>query len=231
MAGASLGVTRAGVSLLKEPVTGPAPPGSAPGDWANGWETLGEVCLEVPPAGLPVVYLEGYAGAMTCCGMARSYYPQADGTYATLDHSLGRGAGSFRLTGGQVVLVASNPDFTGKFDCGACSPGALQVLTFAGGRATDVTRQFPDQIAAEADGWWKTIQGTNPAPLGLVAPWTADECELGKRDSAYATLYALNAARKLENPSSSLGPSPTWPEGSGFIATLKSFLRTEGYCT
>jgi hypothetical protein len=231
VAGASIAVTRAGVTLLNVPVTAPAPGGVARGEFANGWETLGEVCLEVPASGLPVVYLEGYAGAMTCCGMVRTYYPSPEGTYDTLDYSLGRGPGTFKLSGGQVILVATNPDFNTKFDCGACTPGALQILTFADGHTTDITRQFPDQIAAEADSWWKTIQAANPVPLGLVAPWTADECELGKQDSAYATLDALSAAGKLVNPSNSLGPSPIWPEGSAFIASLKSFLKTEGYCS
>ena len=96
-----------------------------------------------------------------------------------------------------MVLVASNADFNVKFDCGACSPGPVQILTFADGRTVDITRQFPERIAAEADGWWKTIQGANPPFLGVVAAWTADECEVGKQTSAYATLDALNAAGKL----------------------------------
>lgn len=127
-------------------------------------------------------------------------------------------------------MVASNPDFNGKFDCDACSPGALQVLRFSDGRATDLTRQFPAQIAAEADAWWQTIQPANPAPLGLVAPWTADECELGRQDSAYATLDALNAAGKLANGALP-GGQGSWPQDSAFIAALKSFLRNEGYCS
>ena len=231
MAGASIAVTRAGVTLLNAPVTAPAPVGEAGSEFASGWETLGQLCLEVPASGSPVIYLEGYAGAMTCCGMVRTYYPGPDGTYRTLDHNLGRGPGTFELSGGQVVLVATNPEFNTRFDCGACTPGALQILTFTDGRTTDITRQFPDMIAAEANAWWKTIQPANPAPLGLVAPWTADECELGKQDSAYATLNVLNAAGKLVNPSNALGPSPIWPEGSAFIAALKSFLKTEGYCS
>lgn len=126
-----------------------------------------------------------------------------------------------------MVLVASNHAFNVKFDCGACSPGPLQILTFAGGRTLDVTRQFLQRIAADADGWWNMIWGADPPALGLVVPWTADECELGKQTSAYATLDALNAAGKLVIPSQSQLPTPSWPEGSAFIAALKSFLKSE----
>jgi hypothetical protein len=231
MVGASVRLTRGGTTLVQSPVTAPAPGDQASDAWARGWETLESVCLEVPASGLPVVHVEGYAGAMTCCGMVRTYYPRPDATYATLDHSLGRGPGMFELVGGQVVLVASNPDFNVKFDCGACSPGPLQILTFAGGHTVDITRQFPDRITAEADGWWKAIQGANPAGLGTVAPWTADECEVGKQASAYATLDALNAAGKLVILSQSTMPTPIWPEGSAFVTALKSFLKSEGYCS
>ena len=231
MVGASLEVIRAGTTLLQEPVTAPAPEGQRSDWWATGWETLESVCLEVPASGLPVVHVVGYAGAMTCCGMERTYYPRPDSTYATLDHSLGRGPGTFELAGGQVVLGASNADFNVKFDCGACSPGPLQVLTFADGRTVDITRPFPERIAAEADGWWKTIQGANPPFLGVVAAWTADECEVGKQTLAYATLDALNAAGKLVIPGESPSPTPFFLEGSAFIAALMSFLKSEGYCS
>lgn len=226
MVGANVQMTRAGTVLLQRAVTAPDPTGQLSDQWARGWEGLGTVCVEVPTSGLPLVHLTGYAGAMTCCGMARTYYPRSDGTYATVDRDLGRGAGTFELLSGQVALVASNADFNTRFDCGACSPGALQILTFTGGRIADITRQFPSRIAAEADGWWKVIEGSPPS-LGLVAPWTADECELGKQAPAYATLDALNAAGKLVNPS----PTSGWPEGSAFISALKSFLKSEGYCS
>lgn len=231
MVGASIRMTRVGTVLLQWAVTAPAPAGQPSDLWGRGWEGLSSVCLEVPASGLPLVHLIGYAGAMTCCGMARTYYPRSDGSYATIDHSLGRGSGTFEVLGGQVGLVASNGDFNTRFDCGACSPGPLQILAFTAGRLTDITRQFPDRIAAEADAWWKMIEGANPPSLGLVAPWTADECELGRQASAYATLDARNAAGKLANPSQEHSPTPSWPEGSAFISALKSFLKSEGYCT
>ena len=231
MVGARVEVVRAGTTLLQTPVTAPAPEGQPSDQWASGWEGLWSVCVEVPATGLPLVHVRGYAGAMTCCGLVRTYYPRPDGIYATIDRSLGRGPGTFELSGGQVVLVASNADFNVKFDCGGCSPGPVQILTFADGRTIDITRRFPERIAAEADGWWKTIQGANPPALGLVAPWTADECELGRQTSAYATLDALNAAGKLVIPGQSPSPTPFFPEGSAFVAALKSFLKSEGYCS
>lgn len=99
MLGDSVEVVRAGTTLLEAPVTAPAPEGEPSDWWAKGWETLESVCLELPASGLPVVHVEGYAGAMTCCGMVRTYYPRPDDTYATLDHSLGRGPGTFELVG------------------------------------------------------------------------------------------------------------------------------------
>ncbi len=221
-------LTRAGATLLDVPVVPPAPVNNGGSEWAAGWEDLGGVCVELPATGLPSVDLVGYAGAMTCCGMVRTYYPGPDGSYRTLDRSLGRGPGSWIQVSGQVVLMASNPDFNVKFDCGACSPGPLQAWTVQDGRYIDVTAQFPDRIAAEAAGWWKSIDGANPAPLGLVAPWVADECELGRQDSAYATLDQLDAAGKLVIPND--GVPPTWPEGPAFVSALTSFLVTEGYC-
>lgn len=64
-----------------------------------------------------------------------------------------------------------------------------------------------------------------------MAAWTADECQVGKQTSAYATVGALNAARKLVIPGLPSEPTPLWPEGSAFVAALKSFLKSEGYCS
>ena len=228
MTGARIKLTRAGVTLLDTAAAAPSPVNQPSDGWQKGWEVLGPVCVEVPTSDLPSVHLRGYALAMTCCNASRTYYPRPDGTYATADRNLGRGDGTFELAGGRVVLVASNPDFNVKFDCGACSPGALQAWELHDGRFADVTRQFPDRIAAEAEGWWRTIEPADPTPLGLLAPWVADECELGWQASAYATLDRLNAAGKLRGTSE--GSPSTFPTGSPFVTALKSFLTTEGYC-
>ncbi|MGH2721114.1 MAG: hypothetical protein ACRDJO_05870 [Actinomycetota bacterium] len=169
-------------------------------EWEEGWETLETVCVEVPASASPSVHVTGYALGMTCCHAARSYQPRQDGTYATLDRDLGRGGGTFELAGGRVVLVASDRDFNSRFDCAACSVGPLQVWALEDQRNVDVTRQFPERIAAEAAGRWALIESRDPAPLGVLAPWVADQCNLGKKASAYAALDELNAAGKLGFP-------------------------------
>ena len=228
MGGARIQLTRAGLTLLDATVTEPSPVNGTSAEWEKGWETLETVCVEVPASALPRMHLTGYALGMTCCRAARSHYPRPDGTYATLDRNLGRGEGTFELADGRVVLVASDPDFHSRFDCAACSVGPLQVWALEDGRHIDVTRQFPDRIATEAAGWWELIGARDPAPLGLVAPWVADQCQLGKKASAYAVLDGLNAAGKLRFPDE--GSPPRWHEGSEYVSALKSFLMTEGYC-
>lgn len=219
--------------LIDGTLTPPAPTNDTGADpYSAGWETVGPVCVEQPGSGLPVVYLVGYAGAMTCCTVVRVYYPTSAGSYTTLDRDTGRAGATVETLGGAVVVKTANRAFAGQFACEACSGLPLQVLQFAGGTLTDVTRRYPTQVAADAQQWWAGYQQNPGDPLGVLAAWAADECALGRQTQTFATLDTMAAAGQL-NPTT--GSPPTsyafGPTGSAWVQALHTFLQQQGYIT
>lgn len=219
--GATIRITQEGTTVLAEPVTNPAVNQSTfPG--RQGWESLAPLCIAVPPSGLPTVYITGYAGAMTCCGVERAYYPTASETYASTDWDLGRGGATVESVSGTVVSVATNVDFDGKFSGGALTTAPVQILELRGGTFADVTRSYPDRIAADAQALQARYQGSPAYGFEILPAWAADECELGLQSSAFATLetYAIGTPQ----------PSP-YTSGGDYASQVEAFLRKEGYCS
>ncbi|MGH2719246.1 MAG: hypothetical protein ACRDJU_11780 [Actinomycetota bacterium] len=227
--GGEFQLTQGGVTLASLPIGVPTPPDSTPA-WSGDWESIVPLCLEVPASGPPVAFINGYAGEMTCCAVERVYYQGPGGSYLSADRDLGRDGSTVTVLNGKVVISSGNPTFEVRFACAACGDGPVQIWQVSGGRYVDVTRQFPDQIAAQAAQLWSQASPQPAQSLGLLAPWAADECELGHETSAYNTLDSLAAEGKL-SPSPDPTESPLWPAETSYVSSLKAFLVAQGYCT
>ncbi len=223
-----------GVTLFDEALSPPNPANDSPvseeevSSWARGWEQA-LPCLEVPTAGRPLVYLNGWAAGMTCCGIVRAYYPFEQGSYISTDRDQGRAFPSEQVLDGHVVINGYNRDWNSHFTCGACR-GPIQILRFQNGAYQDVTADFPTQIRDDAS---QLLMFTGPPYDALIslAAWAADECELGLQSAAFSRLDSMAASGQLTPPSGSSADNFGYTfTGSAYLADLHNFLRQEGYC-
>lgn len=231
--GVQIELTYQGRVLLSGPLS-PLVPVNDPSAGQQAWESLLPVCVEVPSQGRPIVYLSGYSYAMTCCGVVRTYYPLANGNYASVDWDAGRSYPTVEDLNGQVVVVVANRDFDVRFGCGACAASPVQLLRVEGGRYVDVTRDFPTQIANDAQEHWRQYQARPDAAdaMPILPAWAADECELGRQSEAFSTLDSLAASGQLSPPPGSPPTTYPWgPTGSAYVSAVHAFLTQEGYCS
>jgi len=99
----------------------------------------------------------------------------------------------------------------------------LQIWQYRHGDFRNVTRQYPDRIAAHAAGLWSRYQqGVGPARYVLAA-WAADEYLLGRQAQADHSLDA--ALRKGDFVDRLQGPD----DPAAFLRFLKAFLRRNSY--
>ncbi len=230
--GATIDLKDGGRTLLDDTLSAPSPVNdSQQSEFSDGWEAVVPVCVEIPSSGLPIVYVTGYAGAMTCCTVERVYYSLENGSYAAaVDRDMG-GTATVEKVGDDVVIEGANRDFSGRFDCVACSGEPIQILEFESDQYVDVTKQFPAQISSDAQKWWNLYESHPDDPLGVLSAWAADECEVGQQSEAFSTLDQMAAAGTLSPPPGS--PPTTYSfglTGSSYVQALQGFLRQEAYC-
>jgi hypothetical protein len=104
---------------------------------------------------------------------------------------------------GRFYFISTDPRFfCGFSDCASSAGGPIRVWTLdsGGSRLTDVTRTRPDLVAAHAKRLYRdyayeiarrqygTQKRAGYGPLGILAPWCADEYLLGRRSTCKATI-------------------------------------------
>lgn len=232
--GARIELVYQGRVLIDQPLSPVSPVNDTPASQQGSWESVLPVCVEAPASGQPVVYLSGYTFAMTCCGVVRTYYPTAGGTYATADWNTGRSYPTVEDLNGEVVVVDTNRDFNAHFGCGACAAAPIQILRVDGGRYVDVNREFRSQITNDAQEHWNQYRAHPDAAdaMPVLPAWAADECELGLQSQAFATLDSLAASGRLTPPAGSPPTTYPWgPTGTAYVSAVHTFLKQEGYCS
>ncbi len=132
---------------------------------------------------------------------------------------------------GTTLLVTSDNSFAYTFAPYAGSGVPVRTLELRGGKFVGTTREHLKLVAADARFWWQQysqIVAHHRAEmgdgLGVYAPWVADECLLGKAETAWAT------ARHLQEHGYFSPGLPGWPKGAAYVKALRSFLVKGGYC-
>ena len=110
--------------------------------------------------------------------------------------------------------------FTDTADSGT----PIQIWRFAAGRFSDVTRQYPALIRADAAMWMRLFNHHLSNGVGLIAAWAADQDMLGRSATVDATLRSLAMQGKLRTPLGLPQHSPTV-----FVNQLEKLLRKLGY--
>jgi hypothetical protein len=178
--------------------------------------------------GDPEVVVNLYSGGAHCCEIAYvarlkgSKYVATVRDFADFGYTLDRAP----APGKPATFVTGDARFAYAFASFADSAFPVQLWSFAGGRFTDVTRQDPAAVTADAARWMKaymqTRDGTNA--LGVLAAWVADEYLLGQAPTADAFVASELAAGRLKSED-----EQQWPGGAGFVAELRKQLAAWGY--
>jgi hypothetical protein len=180
----------------------------------------------------PEVYADLWTGGIHCCALGVFYRLSDDGTrYEGLVHDFGNAP--YTLTdidrNGARELVTADNLFYERFTAYAASGAPVQILQYDHGTLHDLSHLFPARARSDARYWRRLItrqkhQRTGDL-RGVVAPYVADQCLLGR------CATGLRFATRLERAgyfSGRRAPGP-WPRGARYVRALKRLLKRRGY--
>jgi hypothetical protein len=180
-------------------------------------------------AGSPDVVLGLYSGGAHCCFIDQVFSPGSGTFYAKTEVELGDpGARLVTLPGNPyVALLTADDTFAYAFTDFAASGLPIKILRVVSHRVTDVTRQYPSLIRADASRWLSAFYAQASShyddSVGVIAAWAADEYLVGRVGAANQFLRQQAAAGHLN---SLLIPSQ---KATVFVALLEKFLSQHGY--
>ncbi|MHB8657029.1 MAG: hypothetical protein ACYC91_03595 [Solirubrobacteraceae bacterium] len=183
--------------------------------------------LDLESNGRPDVVLDLFTEGAHCCTIEQvfSFDPRKH-TYVKTERNFGDPGAQIRDLGhnGRLEFLTADDSFAGAFTSYAGSGLPIEILTFRGGRFTDVTRHYPGRIRADAAIWWSAFRHNLGDGVGLIAAWAADQDLLGRE--ALVT-RSLDQQARQGHLRSALGGGE--PSGMKFVAALQRFLRAHGY--
>ena len=197
-----------------------------PAYYPNNGNPLRVVRLE---PGSPDVVLGLYSGGAHCCFTDLVIEPGPGGAYVATSLNLGDpGARVVTLAGSPfAAFVTADDSFAYAFTDFAASGLPLRIVRVTSRRVSDVTRQYPALIRADASRWLSAFYAQASShyddSVGVIAAWTADEYLLARATSARQFLRQQAAAGHLN---SLLNPSVS---ATAFVAALEKFLAQRGY--
>ncbi len=225
--GLHLTIARAGTVVYDQPVVA---------------KFCGKLCWPGPPVGRrsavqavdlehtgePDIVLNLYSGGAHCCTLVQIFsFDAAANTYAKTERVFGDpDARILDLRhDGRFEFLTADDAFAYRFTDYAASGLPIEILTFANGRFTDVTRAYPRRVARDAAVWLKAFNGMArqgyPDSVGVIASWAADEDLLGHPQLVSRYLAQQARAGHLNVPGGA--------GGTKFVARLQKFLRRRGY--
>ncbi|HEX4110661.1 MAG TPA: hypothetical protein VHX88_21210 [Solirubrobacteraceae bacterium] len=224
----ALSISRAGALVYNQPVDDAQQEGC--GTTCEPQSPTGHSVqvADIEGNGEPDVILHLFSGGAHCCSIDQVFsYDATTNTYASTTHEWGDpGERIVDLDhNGKLEFLSADDRFAYEFESYAFSGLPIQIWTFSAGTFTNVTGQFPAQVAKDAKQWWKDYLQNRPSSgNGAIAAWAADEDTLGHRALVAKTLAQQNAKHDLRAPN-----SLSLPGGKRFIKALQALLRKTGY--
>jgi hypothetical protein len=225
----TLTISRSGQVVYDQPVTsllcGPAGTPQhycAPASPGTGQSSVHVVALEAGSE--PNVVLDLYTGGAHCCWIEQVFsFDPATATYVAAEHDFGNAGERLKDLGhdGRFEFLTADNSFAYAFTDYADSGLPIQIISFAGGSFTDVTRSYPKLIAADAARYLKAFKHDLSNGVGLIAAWAADEDSLGHTGLVSRT---LNRELRAGNLRSAIEPG-----GKKFLRALNKLLKKDGY--
>jgi hypothetical protein len=226
-----LKITRAGVQMLDQDLgtmcdlclgSGPVP----------GGKSVHVQNLDGTGSPEPEVYVDLTSGGVHCCYLVPFFRLSDDGTrYEGFVHDFGNAG--YRLQdldhNGTPEIVTANNFFYDEFTAYAASGAPIQILQYDHGKLDDLSHLFPAHVRADLRTWRTVIaqqkRHRDGELRGVVAPYVADECLLGR------CATGLELVAKLERGGYFSGRHAPglWKRGAAYVRALKRFLKQQGY--
>ncbi len=142
--------------------------------------------VDLEHTGDPDVVLDLFSGGAHCCTVVQIFSFQAAAS-SYLETERVFGDPDARVVDlrhdGRFEFLTADDSFAYRFTDFAASGLPIEILTFAGGHFTDVTRSYPALVAKDAAFWLKAFKAMArehyPDSVGVIAAWAADEDLLG----------------------------------------------------
>jgi hypothetical protein len=177
------------------------------------------------------VVLDLYSGGAHCCTIEEVFtYDTTTKTYARVERNFGDPSAPLFDLGhnGRYEFESADDSFAYRFTDFAASGLPLEIVAFSKGHFVNVTRQYPQLIAKDAQKWLRAFRSEASEgysdSTGLIAAWAADEDSLGHLALVRSFLQQQVVAGHLNEAMGS-----TEPRGRGFVVALDRFLRQRGY--
>ncbi len=223
-------ITRSGTVFYEQPVSSHFCPSGCEPQTIDNTPPKGDsvAVAELEGNEQPNVVLGLTTGGAHCCTVVQIFsYDPGTMTYGIAEHDFGDPGALLKTLPGdpRPVFELGDDRFAYEFGSYAESAFPLEIWGFQEGRFLDVTRSFPQQIAAQAASLFKgfVVSRHRGEGLGAIAAWAADEELLGHGAQVARTLARES---RLHNLRSSHGQGPS---GRAFIAKLDRFLKKTGY--
>lgn len=227
-----LSITRDGVPALRSDAAGlacMACRGAVPIRGIAGADTPSLTVRDLDADGDPEVLLELYTGGAHCCSVTVLY--RWDGTRYRRSSQYWGNYG-FRLgdlgRDGRVEVLAFDERFVYAFCAYVCSAAPSQVLRLTDGRLRDVTREFPERAARDADALRRALRSLKgserPAIKGVLPAYCALEYLAGRGARCIPELERALRRGDLRRNEGDLAPS-----GRAYVRAVLRFLSKTGY--
>ena len=184
--------------------------------------------------GEPEVLLDMYTGGAHCCTYTLIYRWRPDaGTYARTRAWWGNAA--YRLVDldrdGQPEFSTFDDRFAYAFTSFAASVDPIRIRRYRHGRLLDVTREFPDRVAADARRVLAAYRQLRRPPYhevrGALAAYVGDQYLLGQPTVGWRLVRAALRRGELARRYAELNGGGA--SGRRYLTALRRFLRRTGY--
>ncbi|MGB3492895.1 MAG: PPC domain-containing protein [Elainellaceae cyanobacterium] len=170
----------------------------------------------------PEVILDFYSGGAHCCWFSQIFdYDPAQGQYVSVEHFWGN-MGGFQLDDldddGVPEFTSADDRFAYAFTSFAGSAFPPQFWQYRDGEMVDVTREFPDEVYAEAVRLWNRYtsiqdEASNGDLKGVLAAYLATKYLLDQSAEGWNLVRQIYQAGDRDQ----------------YFADLQEFLQTNGY--
>jgi hypothetical protein len=179
----------------------------------------------------PEVYVDLSTGGTHCCNIAQFFRLSDDGThYEALVHYFASAGYRFADIDhdGAPNIVTRDGAFYERFTPFVASGAPVQILQYDRGTLRDLTRGFPSRVRADLRVWRRVIsqqrRRRDGELRGVVAPYVADECLLGR------CATGLRFAERLARQGYFSGRRALFGKhGTAYVRALKRLLARRHY--
>lgn len=220
----TLTITRNGRVAYRKPVRAPGCPRCAAAPVPPGKQAVH--VLDLNSDREPDVVVGLFSGGANCCFIDQVFSRKTGTTtYVASQHNFRNAGAALAKIGRRWVLRSGDSRITeAGFTDTADSGTPIQIWRLSERTFTDVTRQFPTLIRADAAKWMRLFDHHLSNGVGLIAAWAADEDLLGHSTLVDTTLKTLAAHDKLRTPLGLPHDSETL-----FVTQLEKLLHKLGY--